>query len=180
MKKFLKITSLTLIVLIVVGFVALKLMDNPNEQKAQNEDANSMETTKRENPEKSQVTDTTTNKNPQEQEKAFEVPENPTGKDIENIMHKMTHQKVRAERKTGAVRMTPEAIDEVIELINDVQPSNSQELLKMANHWKNGNYEHIVEEHNYFWSREGGDIGKAYGRASLIEENEFIRQNFLR
>ncbi|MFP7416927.1 DUF6241 domain-containing protein, partial [Priestia filamentosa] len=118
MKKFLKITSLTLIVLIVIGFVALKLMDNPNEQKAQNEDANSIETTKQENPEKSQVTDATTNKNPQEQEKAFEVPENPTGKDIENIMHKMTHQKVRAERKTGAVRMTPEAIDEVIELIN--------------------------------------------------------------
>ncbi|KYG32975.1 DUF6241 domain-containing protein [Priestia endophytica] len=176
MKKFLKMTSLTLLALIVVGFVALKLMDNSNEREVQNEDSNSTETTKQENPEKSQVA----NEKTHEQEKALEVPENPTGKDIENIMHKMIHQKVRAERKTGAVRMTPEAIDEVIELINNVQPSNSQELLKMANHWKNGNYEHVVEEHNYFWSREGGDIGKAYGRASLMEENEFIRQNFLR
>ncbi|MGQ3380752.1 DUF6241 domain-containing protein [Priestia endophytica] len=180
MKKFLKVMSLTLLALIVVGFVVLKLMDNTNEQEVQTEDSNSVETTKQENPEKSQVADENTNKKTHEQDKAFEVPENPTGKDIESIMHKMTHQKVRAERKTGAVRMTPEAIDEVIELINDVQPSNSQELLKMANHWKNGNYEHIVEEHNYFWSREGGNIGKAYGRASLMEENEFIRQNFLR
>lgn len=180
MKKFLKITSLILLTLIIVGFVVLKLMDNPNEQEAQNEDSNSMETTKQENPEKSQVADENTNKKTHEQDKAFEVPENPTGTDIESIMHKMTHQKVRAERKTGAVRMTPESIDEVIELINNVQPSNSQELLKMANHWKNGNYEHIIEEHNYFWNREGGGVGKAYGRLTVSEESEFIQQNFLR
>ncbi|MFP3727681.1 DUF6241 domain-containing protein [Priestia filamentosa] len=180
MKKLLGITTIILLALIVGGLFTFKAMDHTTEKETQNEDLDSVETTKSEKSEKSQVADETANTKPQEQEKAFEVPENPTGKDIESIMHKMTHQKVRAERKTGAVRITPDSIDQLIELINEVQPNNSQELLKMANHWKNGNYEHIVEEHNYFWSHEGGGIGKAYGRLSVSEESEFIQQNFLR
>jgi hypothetical protein len=98
--------------------------------------------------------------------------------DVINVMHKMTHQKVRSEDKWGAVPMTLEIINEVISVIESNNYDNKDDLLRIAKKWKDHDYEDIVQDHNYFWALQDGTIGEAYGILSATEEEEFIKNNF--
>ncbi len=53
-------------------------------------------------------------------------------------MHKMTHQKIKAEEKWGVIPMTAENIEE----INTILDSRG---------FPNGDFSTIAEDHNYLW-----------------------------
>ncbi len=103
---------------------------------------------------------------------------NSTKIDVIVVMHKMTHQKVRAEEKKGAIPMLDGTIQQVYDVVTVNNFDNKNSLLRILEKWKNGNFGNIDEDHNYFWSLQDGEVGEAYGKLSPAEEAEFIKNNF--
>lgn len=99
-------------------------------------------------------------------------------KEVVDVMHKMTHQKVKSEEKQGAIEMTMEHINFVYNIVANSQFQNKDKLLDILNRWKKGDFHTIVDDHNYLWTLQGGKIGKAYGVMSAGEEKEFVLKHF--
>ncbi len=98
--------------------------------------------------------------------------------EIIEIMHKMTHQKVKAEDKWGAIPMSKNTVSQVLEFLKKSQFASKDDLIEIAEKWKNGNFQTVDHDHNYFWNWQGGTVGRAYGVMSTAEEEEFIKNNF--
>ncbi|OCA87454.1 DUF6241 domain-containing protein [Pseudobacillus wudalianchiensis] len=111
-------------------------------------------------------------------EHKIEVKKNPTQDEIVSIMHKMTHQKVIARDKWGAIEMTPENIDKVYEVIKPSKFKDKEDLLLITEKWKQGDFSEVDKDHNFFWKLQNGNIGKAFGVVSEEEEKQFIENNF--
>ncbi|MDQ1144205.1 hypothetical protein QE429_001032 [Bacillus sp. SORGH_AS 510] len=94
------------------------------------------------------------------------------------VMHKMTHQKVKAEEKWGAIPMIPETINRVYEIVNNSDFDRKDQLLAILKKWKAGNFAAVDDDHNYFWQYQGGTVGQATGILSKAEEETFILNNF--
>jgi uncharacterized protein YxeA len=99
---------------------------------------------------------------------------------VVEVMHEMTHQKVKADEKWGAVEMDQKNIDAVLSIVKSSDFTDKDQMLKIAENWKKGDFSNIVEEHNYFWQLQGGNVGKAYGRLSQKDEEAYIQKNFKR
>jgi len=93
-------------------------------------------------------------------------------------MHDMTHQKVQAEFKEGAIEMTPAHVNTVYRIVNKSTFTHREELLAILSKWKQKEFNEIVEDHNFLWKIQGGKIGKATDRLTTREEKEFIENNF--
>ncbi len=93
-------------------------------------------------------------------------------------MHKMTHQKVKAKDKWGAIPMIPETIDKVLTIIEASDFKQKYELKNIVSGWQKGEFDNIVEDHNYLWGLQRGTIGQAYGTLNKTEEETFIINNF--
>ncbi|MFB5198566.1 DUF6241 domain-containing protein [Neobacillus sp. KR4-4] len=95
-----------------------------------------------------------------------------------DVMHKMTHQKVKAKEKWGAIPMIPDTINQVYTIVENSEFAQKADLLAILGNWKKGIFSEIDDDHNYFWTYQGGTVGKAYGIMSQSEEETFIRNNF--
>ncbi|MEH7377391.1 DUF6241 domain-containing protein [Neobacillus drentensis] len=94
------------------------------------------------------------------------------------VMHKMTHQKVKAKEKWGAIPMIPDTINQVYDIVENSEFEQKDDLLAILDKWKKGTFSAVDDDHNYFWTYQGGTIGKAYGIMSKSEEETFILNNF--
>ncbi|GKU82031.1 DUF6241 domain-containing protein [Niallia sp. NCCP-28] len=101
-----------------------------------------------------------------------------TEDEVVQVMHQMTHQKVKAKEKWGAVPILEDTVNQVYDIIEKSDFEHKIELLDIVGKWKNNNFEEIDEDHNYFWKLQDGTIGKAYGILSEEEEEEFIKNNY--
>ncbi|MEC0176961.1 DUF6241 domain-containing protein [Paenibacillus favisporus] len=100
--------------------------------------------------------------------------------DVVNIMHHMTHQKVKAKEKWVSIEMTPERV-QLLEQIIQVKGTswiNYARMLDIAKKWETGDFSTVDEDHNFFWMIENGSIGKAKGVLTEKEEQEFIKNTF--
>lgn len=104
--------------------------------------------------------------------------EESTEMEVMDVMHKMTHQKVRSQDKWGAIPMSPKIIEEVYYILNTSDFKHRDRLLDIAARWKDFNFSTIVQDHNFFWEDKEGTVGKAHGTLSTAEEIEFIEVNF--
>ncbi|MDM5153325.1 DUF6241 domain-containing protein [Bacillus sp. DX1.1] len=93
-------------------------------------------------------------------------------------MHKMTHQKVRAQEKWGAIPMTKQGTDLIYNIVAQSSFKEKDRLLQIAERWKNRDFSQISDDHNFFWTFDGGTIGKAYGMLNTSEERTFAINNF--
>lgn len=101
-----------------------------------------------------------------------------TQDEVIEVMHHMTHQKVISEDKWGSVEMNSENINEVYEIVKDSDFSLKRHLLRIVSGWKEGSFENVDQDHNFFWEYQGGTVGKATGVLNSDEEAEFIDNNF--
>lgn len=101
-----------------------------------------------------------------------------TQDEVIEVMHHMTHQKVISDDKWGLVEMNSENINEVYEIVKDSDFSLKRHLLRIVTRWKEGSFENVDQDHNFFWEYQGGTVGKATGVLNLDEEAEFIDNNF--
>nr|WP_145163728.1 DUF6241 domain-containing protein [Paenibacillus terrae] len=100
--------------------------------------------------------------------------------DVVNIMHHMTHQKVKAKEKWVSIEMTPERVQLLEQIIQVKGRSwiNYARMLDIAKKWEAGDFSTVDEDHNFFWMIENGSIGKAKGVLTEKEEQEFIKNTF--
>jgi hypothetical protein len=104
--------------------------------------------------------------------------QNSTQEEVMDVMHHMTHQKVIAEEKWGAIEMNSENINAVYEIVADSEFMLKGDLLNIVTGWKEGNFDNVAQDHNYFWDYQNGTVGKATGILNSDEEAEFIDNNF--
>ncbi len=78
-------------------------------------------------------------------------------------IHEMSNTIVKANRKYGAIEITPENIDKAINGLKYINNEYAKEYLNGAlNRWKSGEFDNAVVVHNYVWDMLDGQIGKAF------------------
>lgn len=97
---------------------------------------------------------------------------------VVTVMHYMTHQKVEADNKIGAIPMTQPHIDKVYRIVKKSDFKDKNVLLGILNRWKKKDFEDIVKDHNTLWLMQHGGPGKAYSKLTKKEEQAFIKNNF--
>ena len=108
----------------------------------------------------------------------LDIGSNPSQDDILSAMHMMTHQKIIANDKWGAIPMTTQNIDSVHAIIELSNFSDKNNLLKITTRWKAADFGSVDRDHNSIWRLQGGTIGKAQGIMTTEEERWFIVHNF--
>ncbi|MCM3571008.1 DUF6241 domain-containing protein [Neobacillus mesonae] len=182
MKKAFLGSAIVLVVLIFGTFGVYKYMDSTTNAKLAEEKVTA-------------EPDTTTEKKEEKDNTAVKAEEDQTAKiggvtykvdlteessqdEVIDVMHKMTHQKVKAEEKWGAVPMIPDTIQQVYEIVSKSDFDRKDELLSILEKWKKGQFSDVDSDHNYFWDYQDGTVGKAFGILSKEEEKKFIANNF--
>lgn len=181
-KKILTILAILLGLAAAAGYGTYKVLDNVENYQEENPDNESLTAAAPKDEESPYATE---REEYEEQTKniggqffALELTDDTMEGDIIDIMHKMTHQKVKAEDKWGAIPLSEDTVSQVIEFLGKSNFASKEALIDIANKWKSGDFQTIDDDHNYFWQWQGGTVGRAYGIMSPAEEEEFIRNNF--
>lgn len=107
-----------------------------------------------------------------------ELPNKMTEEQVQDAIHQMSHQKVRAEKKWGFIPLTRERVDRLIEVINANQYEHEDVYLDILKEWKESNFSNIDGNHNAVWVLQDGSVGKATGILTLEEEMKYIEQHY--
>ena len=83
--------------------------------------------------------------------------------DVYDIMHRMANTKIIAvdNKVWGELPIENKALDDLRKLIEGIDYADREYLLNIINRWSNNDFSNAVEEHNYFWNKLGGTVGKA-------------------
>jgi len=75
----------------------------------------------------------------------------------------MSNTKIVAEDNQiwGMIEMDPEYIASLKSLIEKVDYKDRDYMLDVLTRWENNDFFQAVDEHNYFWRKLGGTVGKA-------------------
>lgn len=105
---------------------------------------------------------------------------NMSEEDVRMAIHQMSHQKIVADKRWGAIPLTPERVNRLIEVVNDnhTKYASSDVYMDILNRWSEGDFSEVDEDHNKIWTLQRGTVGKAEGIASSKEEREFIEKHF--
>lgn len=95
----------------------------------------------------------------------------------QDYIHKMSHQKIRADVKHGFYEITDERIDWLLEAVrlHDFPQKSLYEGILVR--WQEGDFSQVVEDHNSIWRLQDGEIGQATGTLSADEEETYIQNN---
>lgn len=113
------------------------------------------------------------------EEAAKEFPINMTEDEMMETIHKMSHQKVIASQKWGAIPLTPERVKRLLEVVqhNETKYKHASTYKDILERWAAGDFSQIDKDHNTIWDLQGGTIGKATGIATPKEEMAFNEKN---
>ncbi|MGK9326041.1 DUF6241 domain-containing protein [Aerococcus urinaeequi] len=96
-----------------------------------------------------------------------------------NAIHYMTHQKVQANSKQGALEITPERIDIMLGQAEAFSDSEHYPFyIEVLTAWDEEDFSNAVYAHNYVWNANDGDIGEAYALSDDDQEAAFVEANF--
>ncbi|CAM4281688.1 Host cell surface-exposed lipoprotein [Lacicoccus alkaliphilus] len=99
--------------------------------------------------------------------------------EIYDMMHRMSHQKVRAEDKWGHLKITEDRIEEVISLLEQYNVADRTFYHEAMLDWRDGDFSNAVEVHNRIAQPDNGTVqGQAYGLLSKQEEADYIERHF--
>jgi len=84
---------------------------------------------------------------------------------IYDIMHRMANTKIIAENNKiwGELPIDKKEIQNIKSIVEKVNYEDREYILKVLNRWEEGDFSQAVDDHNYFWDKLGGTIGKAIG-----------------
>ncbi|MDV4149414.1 DUF6241 domain-containing protein [Clostridium sp. AL.422] len=82
---------------------------------------------------------------------------------IYDIIHRMSNTKIIAEDNQiwGKIEMDSEYIASLKSLIEKIDYEDKDYMLEVLTRWENNDFSQAVDEHNYFWKKLGGTVGKA-------------------
>ncbi|WP_223700437.1 DUF6241 domain-containing protein [Sutcliffiella deserti] len=128
----------------------------------------------------SAITNSTDGKEPVSQSRQSDNPFNHRGSltevDVQNYIHWMSHQKVKADEKWTHYKLTPERVEWLLAEVK-VRDYNHEDIyLEILSKWKKGNFDRADQDHNRIWSLQKGTIGKATGVLTPEEEKEYLEK----
>ena len=84
---------------------------------------------------------------------------------IYDIMHRMANTKIIAEDNKiwGELPIDDNSLGDLKALISEIDYEDRDYLLKVITRWEQGNFFEADHEHNYFWTKLGGTVGRAVG-----------------
>lgn len=183
MKKILTIVGVVVGLVIAFGYGTYKVLDNVENYQEENSGNEARSVAAPDEKDDSPYTNKQEEfkeqtKNIGGQTFELELTDSTTEDEIIEIMHKMTHQKVKAEDKWGAIPMSDHTVTQVLEFLKKTSFPTNEDLIEIAEKWKKGDFQTVDYDHNFFWQLQGGTVGRAYGIMSPAEEEEFIKNNF--
>jgi hypothetical protein len=107
-----------------------------------------------------------------------EIPNSLSEADLQQKIHDMSHQKVKAAQKWGSLEITPERINHLITVVEKGNYEHSHVYLDILYGWKDEDFSEADKDHNTIWRLQGGTIGKATGVLSAAEEQSYIEKHF--
>ncbi|RNF39589.1 DUF6241 domain-containing protein [Planococcus salinus] len=95
-------------------------------------------------------------------------------------LHQMTHQKIVASEKRGAIEMTPENIRDMLMIAraNEVYYKHSDFYEETLLTWQNGDFSNAVYVHNTIWDWHNGTVGRATGLMTPEQEERYVNMFF--
>jgi hypothetical protein len=97
---------------------------------------------------------------------------------MQNTIHFMSHQKVKAEEKWGSVPLTEQRIDRLLAILEAKKFKHERIYRDILMRWKEGDFSQVDRDHNAIWDLQDGTVGKATGILSLEEERAYIEENY--
>lgn len=99
---------------------------------------------------------------------------------VQIYLHQMTHQKIVADKKRGAVEMSEENIGNMLKIVKEnydyYDHSDFYENTLLA--WQNDDFSNAVSVHNTIWNWHKGSVGRATGLMSPEQEAEYVESHF--
>lgn len=166
------------IVVVVIGTgvffasIYLKEDESPKAENQENADSNVNNAN-----DKSSKKKQASNKNVDPFKKTYHK-EEMTDELFRDFIHKMSHQKVKAEDKWGFYEITDERIEWLLDALDseDIMRTlkDGDVYLDILNKWDDDVFSEVDKDHNAMWRLQGGTIGKATGILSEDEEQIYI------
>ena len=99
---------------------------------------------------------------------------------IQSVLHKMSHQKVRADQKWGKLEITKERLEYLSVLIDENKAllEYYETYRDILDRWLAGDFSRAHIDHNKIWNLQNGTIGEATGLLNEAEEAFYIEENF--
>lgn len=82
-------------------------------------------------------------------------------RNIYDIMHQMANTLIIASDIWGYIRITPDRIDYLQDYIEQSGFDDKHIMLGILERWEDGDFSRGVSEHDYFWRKLDGSVGKA-------------------
>ncbi len=99
---------------------------------------------------------------------------------VQHALHHMSHQKVQADEKWGALQLTPERVQRLMQVVESDREKYDHEsvYLSILERWDQGDFSKAVHDHNAIWRLQNGNTGMATRLLNTEEEQEYIENNF--
>ena len=99
---------------------------------------------------------------------------------VQDVIHAMSHQKVRADDKWGFLPLTQVRVQRLTEVVemNESNYENASIYLDILSRWAENDFSRADKDHNAIWKLQNGTVGEAYGVLTYEEEKEFIKKYF--
>ena len=99
---------------------------------------------------------------------------------VQIYLHQMTHQKIVADKKRGAVEMSEENITNMLKIVKEnydyYEHSEFYEQTLLA--WQDDDFSNAVSVHNTIWNWHNGTVGRATGLMTAEQEAEYVEDHF--
>lgn len=93
---------------------------------------------------------------------------------IQQYIHAMSHQKIKAEEKWSFFEITDERIEFLLSQLEVNNYKHEQTYKQILTKWKEGDFSEAVSDHNAIWRIQDGNIGIATDLLSPKEEKDYI------
>jgi hypothetical protein len=102
----------------------------------------------------------------------------PSEWEFSDNLHKMTHQKVKAQVKWGSLEITEERINNMLKTAEESSYQYKDFYIETLSAWQEGDFTNAVQVHNVIWKSQDGSIGIATGLLSAKEEMAYKAKHF--
>jgi Family of unknown function (DUF6241) len=93
---------------------------------------------------------------------------------LQQYIHAMSHQKVRAEEKWSFFKITDERIEFLLSQLEVNNYKHETLYNEILTRWSNGNFSEAVSDHNAIWRIQDGNVGIATDLLSSKEEEAYL------
>ena len=94
---------------------------------------------------------------------------------IQQYIHAMSHQKVKAKEKWSFYKISEERINFLLGQLEVNNYKHEKLYIDILTSWKDGDFSSAAYQHNAIWKLQMGTVGKASGLLSPKEEEAFLQ-----